>query len=354
MRHIDLGTVTPHRSMAVFHAIANAAGVDDEITLVTVRPDKAFVSVGYHQLASREVRVNYCRELGIPISRRMTGGGTVLLDSDQIFWHLILPGAHVAIRDLYQALMPAPVNTYRKMGIEAEMRPLNDIVARAKKIGGTGAATIGSSLVFVGSLMFDFDRSLMAQVLNVPSEKFRDKTIQSLKDYMTTIKDELGDRSPSKEVAVSMLAEEFAELLGSSVHPGCMTEAEESECARYESFLFEPSFVFQHEGWFEPRLTIHYGVYLYEGLHKTPDGLVRVIWLEKDHRFERVWLGGDFTVDPPDTLRILENRLQGKPTHPDSLSTVCETIFAGIAVSGLGPRDLAQALARPERLSQSP
>lgn len=339
--------------MAVFHAIAKAASTDDEITLVTVQPDQAFVSVGYHQLASREIRRDYCHEHGILINRRMVGGGAVLLDSDQIFWHVIFPGAHAAVRDLYQALMPAPVNAYRKMGISAEIRPLNDIVVGSKKIGGTGAASIGKSLVFVGSLMFDFNRPLMAQILNVPSEKFRDKTIQSLSEYMTTIKDELGSRSPEPEVAVAMLADEFADLLASPVHAGVLTPDEETWCSRFERQLFDANFVFQNEGWFEPRLKIQDGVYLYEGLHKMQDGLIRVIWLERDNMFSRVWLGGDFTVEPAGALRMLEERLEGRPTHPDSLSAVCEAIFEDISVSGLKPVDLVQAFSRPERLSRS-
>ena len=41
-------------------------------------PNKPFVVVGYANQAAREVDLEACRKLGIPVFRRCTGGGTVL------------------------------------------------------------------------------------------------------------------------------------------------------------------------------------------------------------------------------------------------------------------------------------
>ena len=350
MRHIDLQTASIPRSMAVFHAIGEGAGQNDEITLVTVKPAGAFVSVGYHQLASREIRADYCRARKIPVCRRMVGGGAVLLDPGQIFWHLILPGARAAIHDLYAALLPAPVSAYRRMGILAEARSLNDIVVGQKKIGGTGAATLGQSLIFVGSLMFDFDRDLMTNVLNVPSEKFRDKMVQSLKDYMTTIHDELADRAPSQQEAVGLLVEEFSQLLDSPVHKDTLTDKEEQLSEHFEHTLFDPSFVFQDEGWFEERVKIRDGVYLYEGLAKAPGGLVRAIWQDDHGIVKDAWIGGDFTLEPSRALDVLKERWKGQPTDLGVLRLRTEEVFAELGIAGLTVDDVMAAFARPERM----
>ncbi len=351
MRHIDLHTAAVPRSMAVFHAIGTAADRDDEITLVTVRPAAAFVSVGYHQLASREIRADYCRARQIPVCRRMVGGGAVLLDPGQVFWHLILPGGRAAVSDLYAALLPAPVAVYQRLGVPAEARPLNDIMVGPKKIGGTGAATIGQSLIFVGSLMFDFDRELMAKVLNVPSEKFRDKMVQSLKDYMTTLHDELGDGAPSPAEAVALLVEEFSNLLDSPAHSGTLTEEEERLTREFEDSLFDPGFVFQDEGWFEERVKIRDGVYLYEGLAKAPGGLVRIIWQDDHGLLKDVWIGGDFTLEPARALEVLKERWKGQPADLAGLRRHAEAVFAELGVAGLTVDDLMAAFAHPERLA---
>ncbi|PSR24791.1 MAG: lipoate--protein ligase family protein [Sulfobacillus benefaciens] len=344
MRTIHLGRVAIPRSLSVFHAVAAVAKSTDEMVLISSTPAGPFVSVGYHQLAGRELNVSYCESHGIPIARRLVGGGAVLLDSHQTFWHLIMPGAHAAIKDLYAALMPAPVAAYQRFGIAAEHRPLNDLVVGQKKIGGTGAATIGESLVFVGSWMFDFDRELMAHVLNVPSEKFRDKTIESLRDYMTTMKDELGEnRLPSPEEAMDVLTEEFVNLLDTPAHADTLTDEEEKESERLAQKLFDPEFVFQNEGWTTLGRKIRDGVYLYEGLHKTPSGLIRMIWLEQDGWIENIWLGGDLVIEPQDGLsRLTADLTRQRFLATDFADRLAESL-ARVPLTGLTPSDLVEA-----------
>ena len=58
------------------------------------------------------------------------------------------------------------VATYQDLGVNAYLRPINDVHVDRKKIGGTGAAEIGAAQVVVGSLMLDFDKAAMAQVMN--------------------------------------------------------------------------------------------------------------------------------------------------------------------------------------------
>ncbi len=344
MRTIHLGRVSIPRSLSVFHAVAKVAKSADEMVLVSSTPAGPFVSVGYHQLARRELNIPYCESHGIPVARRLVGGGAVLLDSHQTFWHLIMPGAHAAIRDLYNALMPAPVAAYQRFGVNAEHRPLNDLIVGQKKIGGTGAATIAESLVFVGSWMFDFNRELMGHVLNVPSEKFRDKTIESLRDYMTTMKDELGENNlPSSEEAMNVLTEEFVNLLDSPAHADHLTEEEEAESERLTHKLFDPQFVFQNEGWTTLGRKIRDGVYLYEGLYKTPTGLIRMIWLEQDKWIENIWLGGDLLIDPQDGLSRLAADLTRERFLVSELADRLAASFAAVPLTGLTPSDLLEA-----------
>lgn len=352
MRYLNLGTVSRERSIAAFHAVADLARDGDPMTLITAVPERPFVSIGYHQLASREVAVDFCRAHDISIARRMVGGGAVLLDPGQVFFHLIFPGGHSSVNDLFAALLPGVINAYQKMGVPAEIRPLNDIVVGPRKLGGTGAATLGQSLVFVGSLLFDFDRDLMVQVLKVPSEKFRDKMLTSLRDYMTTLREELGERTPSHEEGARILAEAYGELLEEPLEPGTLTEAEEARTREFEARLFDPAFVFQNEGWRTPGVKIRDGVYLYEGLHKVPNGLVRAVWLENEGRIEQAWVGGDFFVEPADALTPLQEALQGQAPRSPGFAQAVEEAFARIGVGGLTAADLVQAFANPTRLGE--
>lgn len=343
MRYVPLGTVSAQESQAVYHAVARLMEDGGRPTLITVSPDRPYVCVGYHQAASREIDREYCEAKGIPVGRRMVGGGAVYLDHDQIFWHLVLPGAARPVQNLYDEMLEAPVEAYRRMGIEARHRPVNDICVGPRKIGGTGAATIGGATVLVGSIMMDFDVATMARVLRVPSEKFRDKMVASLEDYITTVRRELGERAPGREAATQLLVQAFADVLGEPVEADALTVGEERETQRLAQALFDPAFVYQKEGWLEPGVKVREGVRLMEGVHKAPGGLIRVIYRERDGVFDDVLVSGDFFVDPPDGLERLAQALVGRPVGQDGIREALSAGISGLTLPGVSADDIGAA-----------
>lgn len=351
MRYLNLGTVSAQESQAVYHALAELMAPGDPVTLVTVSPQSPYVCVGYHQVASREIDRAYCEAHNIPVGRRMVGGGAVWLDYDQIFWHLILPRQNVPIDTLYRRFLKAPVSAYQRMGIQAEHRPVNDIVVGPRKIGGTGASTMDNADLLVGSIMMDFNTDEMARVLNVPSEKFRDKMVSSLQDYMTTVKRELGPQAPSREDATHQLVSSFAEVLGETVEPDSLSSAESERLAYYAAHLFDPAFVYRREGYLQPGVKIRDGVRLLEGLHKAPGGLVRVVWREVDGHVDDIVIGGDFFVDPADALLRIEEQLHGVVMDRDHLEPALARLWRDIDAPGVTAEDVLQAFFQGQTLS---
>lgn len=344
MRYLDLGTVDAEASQAVYHAVAEAAQRGDSPTLITVSPDRPYVCLGYHQVGTRELDREYCEQNGLPVGRRMMGGGAVYLDHDQIFWHLILPRTGYSVEGLYDTYLAAQVAAYRRMGIAAEHRPVNDIVVGPRKIGGTGAGTIGHATVVVGSIMMDFDRKAMARVLKVPSEKFRDKMVASLEEYMTTVATELGAGAPSRQEATHLLVEEFARVLQEPISPGVLSETEHAYLQHYRTRLFDPDFVFQHEGWQQPGVKIRDGVRLMEGIAKAPGGLVRVIMRVRDGVFDDVLVAGDFFADPPESVSALGQSLLGLPVEEQHYLPRLQKVMAVAQYPGVRPEDVRDAI----------
>lgn len=321
MRYVNLGTVSAQRSQAVYHAIAQEMTTSGQVTLVTVSPATPYVCAGYHQVPSREIDVSYCTRNGIPMGRRMTGGGAVYLDENQVFWHLILPQRFIQVDRLYGRFLAAPVAVYRRLGIAALHRPVNDIVVGTRKIGGTGAASIGDATVLVGSIMMDFDVAAMSRVLKVPSEKFRDKLVSGLSEYMTSIRREYGDKPmPTKGQVTEILVEEFARVVAEPVEASQLSEAEQERLEEMEEQLFDKEFVFRSEGILRPGVKISSAVQLYEGVHKAPGGLIRLIYREREGRFDDVLLAGDFFVYPENILDALSDNLLGQEVTEENFT----------------------------------
>ena len=120
----------------IYHALARLG----RQAVALVSPREPYVSIGYHQDVEHELDLEYCAAKGLPIFRREVGGGPVYLDQGQIFWQLILPRNHPLVsfdrERFYKKFLQPAISAYRSLGVEADFRPVNDIVAGSKKVSG--------------------------------------------------------------------------------------------------------------------------------------------------------------------------------------------------------------------------
>ncbi len=100
--------------------------------------------IGSHQSVMNEVDDNAARRLGFTVTRRMTGGGTMLCEPERtITYSLYLPGTAVAgmsFRRSYAVLDAWAVRAFNGLGIPASYREINDIISPRGKIAGTRSA----------------------------------------------------------------------------------------------------------------------------------------------------------------------------------------------------------------------
>lgn len=171
LRVIDFGRVSALRSQTLWHALAYGVSQGGPPTLSFMRPSRPYVGLGYHRRLE-EADIDACREAGLPVFRRMVGGGVVYLDQHQQFFQVCLPVASVSRnreRALRQLLSPA-VAAFRAVGVPAELDDDLEIVVGEAKICGHGAAQIEEAVVVVGNLIEEFDHIAAARVLALPDE----------------------------------------------------------------------------------------------------------------------------------------------------------------------------------------
>ena len=345
LRVIDFGYVSPLRSQAVYHGLAEAIGPGDDPALSLVNPDAPYVCVGLHQEIGKEVDEDFCKAEGLPIYRRHVGGGAVYLDRNQLFTHFVYPrkkAPEFAV-NLYPMFIEPVVRTYRELGIDAAYRPVNDIQVEGRKIGGTGAASIGDATVMVGSFMFDFDTAMMARCLKVPSEKFRDKLKTTLDDYMTTMTKQL-DVLPDREHVIELFMKHCHDTLGVDPEMTEPTDVEWKAIEAAETALTDPAWTYkQGRKFVEMGVKISAGTHLTESARKAPGGMIRVHLLERDGRVADLMISGDFTCLPPGGVDRVAEELVGEALDLDGISTVTAKAFetTGVEMPGIEPADIA-------------
>ena len=347
IRLLDLGAVPPVRSQSIFHAVGYALGPDSPDTILLVSPDAPYVSIGRHQDADREVDLEYCHEIGLPVIRREVGGGAVYLDGDQLFTQWIFRADHLpaTVEERFRLYASTLVATYRRLGIAADYRPINDIHVAGRKIGGTGAARMDQAEVVVGSLMFDFDIATMARVLKVPSEKLRDKVHQSLAEYMTTMRRELGE-APPRDVVVAAYVDSCATILDRPVEVGELRPDERTLASSLDERFASSEWLHEAGGLRRAGVRIHEDVRVGEGVHKAAGGLIRCVARVRGELLDDVGFSGDFTVWPPTMPARLEAELRGRELSDQGLLDTVEAYYQRERpeIPGVTPDDWVAAI----------
>ena len=132
------------------------------------------VVLGYGNSIKRECDTEACKRLGIPILRRISGGGAVLQGPGCLNYSLVMrinPGdATRSIGDTNCHIM----TTHRKalsraLGQEIAAQGHTDLTLGGVKFSGNAQRRRRSALLFHGTFLLGFDLSLLGQALRFPS-----------------------------------------------------------------------------------------------------------------------------------------------------------------------------------------
>jgi lipoate-protein ligase A len=139
------------------------------------------VIIGLNQNAYSEVNLGYLQAHDIRLARRVTGGGAVYHDLQNLNYTVI--GRDASPEPVVAAL--------RALGVPAELTGRNDIFVEGRKVSGYARRLWRDRQIIHGTLMYDVDLDTLAQVLDVPGSKLAVKGIASVKSRVANLKDYL-------------------------------------------------------------------------------------------------------------------------------------------------------------------
>ena len=132
--------------------------------------DRALV-LGSNQSVANELDLNAVRRRGFIVTRRLSGGGTMLAEPGKtITWSLCLPQDLVAgqtFRESYEFLDSFAVAALRELGIDAGYRPINDIVSAVGKIAGAAQARRRGGVLHHTTMAYAMDPALLVELIRI-------------------------------------------------------------------------------------------------------------------------------------------------------------------------------------------
>ena len=248
---------------------------------------------------------------------------------------------------MFKTLLQVTAKTYTKLGVPATFKPLNDIIVDNRKISGNGAGQHETATILVGNIIQDLNYQQMANVLKVPSEKFRDKMKQSMQEWVTTLKRELGT-IPTAKTIKNIYINTFQELLEIKLTQSTPTETEN------KIYITETKPKHQSKEWLymdAPPTTIKgrtvkiaHQIKLVEIDHKAGK-LLRIRAEIQENRINNIQIRGDYFIIPKEAIKTLEQNLKNTELEQNTIKPKIEKFLQSeIDIPGFTANDLTTAI----------
>ena len=300
--------------------------------------------IGRHQALSQEIDVPYCREHGVGMVRRITGGGAIYLDEGQLGWGLVFHRSALGagtLPELARDICLAVAAGLRQLGVDARYRPRNDIEVEGRKISGTGGFFDGDTLIYQGTVLVDMNPAAMVAALRVPRAKLEKRQLDSAAQRVVTLRELLGPATPGLPAIQQAMLAAFAERFDVAWSTEDLGAEEEALAWRHHrDEIGTDGFVASID---DP---VREGDFA-AGTQTGPGGTITsYLRLEGPARgrIGQVLITGDFFVAPPRTVLDLEAALRG--AYVTDLGPIIERFFTERSIGALsvGPGDFRASL----------
>jgi lipoate-protein ligase A len=147
--------------------------------------------IGSHQSVLNEVDVAAAGELGFVVTRRMSGGGTMLCEPGRtITYSLYVPAIVVAglsFRQSYAAFDAWAVRSFLALGVPASYREINDIISPRGKIAGAAQARRRGFVLHHTTIAHTMEAALLPRLIRVGRDRLSEQGVRSAKKVVSPL-----------------------------------------------------------------------------------------------------------------------------------------------------------------------
>ena len=208
-RLFPLQTYSAYENMAIDESLFRSKILDPAIpnSIRLYQWSPSAVSIGKHQDLDVEVDLNAAQNLGVDVVRRITGGGAVFHDQFGEITYSIIASIQeyeqYSDEQLFISLLKGLDLGFTKLGLQTTYDKINcpSLFVKGKKISGNAQARHKDVILQHGTILLDFRPEVMYTVLKARPNKPRQRMIESVYAYVTTIRNELSSMPDNQTIA---------------------------------------------------------------------------------------------------------------------------------------------------------
>ncbi len=302
----------------------------DENIFMLWRNNNAII-VGKHQNTLAEINVNYVKQKGIKVVRRLTGGGAVFHDLGNINYTFIMSygdeGAKVDFKKYNQPI----IDVLAGLGVKAEFSGRNDILIDGQKFSGNAEHIFHQKqrVLHHGTLLYASEIQDISDALNVNPLKFEGKAMKSVRSRVTNISSHL-----KEDMGVDLFRQKVMNHITSMYSDARPYTLTDKDKAAIQKLADEKYSQWHWNFGYSPKYGMKKGV-------KTPGGHVEVHLNVHKGVITELEIFGDFFVNKD--IEPVEQALIGKEHREEVILATLKEIKSSEYFNNIAEEELVEA-----------
>ena len=301
----------------------------DEDMIFMLWINKPSIIVGRHQNTIEEINRDYVKENGIEVVRRISGGGAVYHDYNNLNYTIISKESEDKAFD-FKSFSVTVIKTLESLGVKAEFTGRNDLEIDGKKFCGNAQAYINGRIMHHGCLLFDVDLSVLAKALKVSKDKIESKGVKSVRARVTNIVNELPEKIDViqfRDLLLEYMKKEYPEIHEYKFNEEDIKEIEKSRKEKFGNW-----------DW-------NYGKspeYNITRSHKFEKGKIEIYANVIESKIDNIKIYGDFFGI--EDVSAVEDILKGVKYEREDVLKVLNSINLSRYFAGITPEEVAEVI----------
>lgn len=138
-----------------------------------------------------DVHVEHCRQDGVVIARRSSGGGTVVIGPGALNAAVVLPLAtapNLATVDVAQrSVLEGLARSLRRLGVPVWVLGSGDLTIRGRKVAGSAQRRLRNNVLIHTTILYDFPLERIARYLAIPQRQPSYRELRSHDEFVTNL-----------------------------------------------------------------------------------------------------------------------------------------------------------------------
>jgi lipoate-protein ligase A len=329
-RYVDIGPQDAFENNAVMPVLGRQVQQGSGPICTTAVWGATHLNVGWFDDVDATLDLEACRRLGVQVIRRpVHGGGTAFYDKGcaVLCSFLMAKDDHPDLDGELRRFQPVYLDALGRIGLgEVQFEGSSDLRWRGRKLGALTAqdvVTCNSVGSFINIKPPDLD--LYLQVVRVPDDKFKDKAVKDMREYVVTAEEIAGHPVTYEDYRDALLA--ALKDAGFDLDPRSLSDEEQSGVGKISAKIASDDFV-RRVSSDRFRAAAPAGSRVGFGNEKGRKLCRAGVALDAGGRVVAAMMAGDMHVGPPDTMDRVATGLVGAAAHDaDDLRARIAAVF---------------------------